>query len=99
MKVSLRFPRYSIVVCTNRLPQFLDIETNGTCRCHDLFYSSTTSSHRAGQLENIKLVSTCSMSDRVVAPFDLYQAIIVGSVSSGDAVALLLGHKIYVSAG
>jgi len=36
---------------------------------------------------------------RVVAPFDRYQAIIVGSVSRGDAVALLLGHKIYISTG
>jgi hypothetical protein len=36
---------------------------------------------------------------RVVASFDLYQTIIVGSVSRGDPVALLIRHKIYISAG
>ena len=36
---------------------------------------------------------------RIVASLDLYQAIIVRSVSRGDPVALFFGHEIYVSAG
>src|SRR5437879_8477364 len=36
---------------------------------------------------------------RIVASFDLHQALIIGSVSRGDAVALLCGHKVYISAG
>ena len=35
---------------------------------------------------------------RIVASLDLYQAIIVRSVSRSDPVALLFGHEIYVSA-
>src|SRR4029453_19161542 len=36
---------------------------------------------------------------RIVASFDLHQTLIIGSVSRGDAVALLCGHKVYISAG
>src|SRR4029450_12828958 len=36
---------------------------------------------------------------RIVASFDLHQALIIGSVSRGDALALLCGHKVYISAG
>src|SRR5438093_2704893 len=36
---------------------------------------------------------------RIVASLDLYQAIIVRSVSRSDPVALFFGHEIYVSAG
>src|SRR5215471_15657370 len=35
---------------------------------------------------------------RIVASFDRHQALVVGSVSCCDAVALLCGHKVYISA-
>src|SRR5215831_3176410 len=36
---------------------------------------------------------------RIVTSFDLHQALIIGSVSRGNPVALLCGHKVYVGAG
>ena len=36
---------------------------------------------------------------RIVASFDLHQALIVGSVSRGDPIAFLCGHEVYISAG
>src|SRR5215510_12241592 len=36
---------------------------------------------------------------RIVTSFDFHKVIIIGSVSRGNPVALLLGHKVYVGAG
>src|SRR5262245_30448452 len=36
---------------------------------------------------------------RIVASFDLHQALIIGAVCRGNTVALLCGHKVYVGAG
>src|SRR2546426_12663948 len=55
--------------------------------------SMTTSSSRFDVLIQMKNIFG------IVASFDLHQATIIGSVSRGDALALLSGHKIYISAG
>src|SRR5213593_3951562 len=55
--------------------------------------SMTTSSSRFDVLIQMKNIFG------IVASFDLHQAIIIGSVSRGDPLALLRGHKIYISAG